>query len=61
MNIYTIDVMGLLRVGEELADKILDEMSFGGFDFSESTKHEFDECARECYEHVMSTAGLETS
>jgi hypothetical protein len=60
MNIYTIDVMSLLSVGEELADKILDEMSFGGFDFSESTKHEFDQCAEECYESLI-TRELEPS
>lgn len=38
MNIYTFDIARLLKISNELALKIQDEMEMNGFDFSEASE-----------------------
>jgi len=52
MNIYTKDVIKLLKIDEKMADKVLSEMQASGLDFSECSTREFNEVAKLCYDFV---------
>lgn len=52
MNKYTHDIAKLLKVDLETAEKVQYEMECWGLDFSECSKREFNEVARECFELV---------
>lgn len=53
---YVKEIMNLLDVSEEMAWKILNWMSMGGFDLSECTQEEFDQNV--IHIHNMITAGV---
>jgi len=52
MNIYGKDIMKLLKVDEEMAQKVLTEMEGSGISFSNCSKSEFNTVARLCYDFV---------
>ena len=52
MNKYTYDIAKLLKIDLETAEKVQYEMECWGLDFSECSKREFNQVARECFELV---------
>ena len=52
MNIYTKEVIKLLKIDEKMADKVLSEMWASCLDFSECSTREFNEVAKLCYDFV---------
>lgn len=52
MNMYTRKIAELLKIDLETAKKVQYEMECWGLDFSECSKREFNQVARECFELV---------
>lgn len=52
MNMYTFEIAKLLKISNEEAVKVQNEMECWGFDFSESSTREFNRAAREAFAEI---------
>lgn len=56
MNIYTKQIMELLKIDADVALKVQRAMEEAGLDFSECSTKEFNRCARECHYMIIDSS-----